>query len=119
MLSRLRSIVFPTWPRLVGRDLSGNTYYLVKDTRSSPDKRIIKYKSEFPEPETVPMVWYAWLRYARPIPPTIEEINAENQNRDEILRRAALLKEADEKLRQQEVAEKRLKQRETGENEHI
>jgi NADH:ubiquinone oxidoreductase subunit len=117
VLSRIKQYLFPTWPRRVGSDLTGNTYYLVREAKNAVDKRIIKYKGEFPEPETVPMVWHAWLRYARDTPPTIDEIHAENQKREEILRRARLLKEADDKLREQEIAERRLKQ--TGENDHV
>ena len=114
MFQRLRSFVFPTWPRCVGHDLFGNKYYLVRDSRHAVDKRIIQYKSQFPEPETVPMAWYAWLRYARPMPPTIEELHAEEKKREDVIRRAAIIKEADAKLREQEIAERRLKQRESG-----
>lgn len=119
IFSRVKHFLFPTWPRHVGSDLAGNRYFLVHEMKGSAERRIIKYKQEFPEPETVPMVWHAWLRHARDVPPTIDEIHAENQKREEIIRRAKLIKEVDDKLREQEIAERRLKQRETGETDHV
>jgi NADH:ubiquinone oxidoreductase subunit len=64
--------------------------------------------SSIAAPETVPMLWHAWLRGHREAPPTAAELQAEEERQLELQRRVAVLKAADEKLRMQEVAERRM-----------
>ncbi|KAJ5935540.1 hypothetical protein N7466_005087 [Penicillium verhagenii] len=60
---------------LVGQDLAGNTFWEFKDQLNAGRyRRIVKFdpKTHYGDVQVTPQ-WHQWLRYVRPLPPTIEE----------------------------------------------
>lgn len=55
----------------VGEDLVGNKYYLQEDGAHEA-RRIVQYANDIPDPSSIEMLWYQWLRYGRDAPPTKE-----------------------------------------------
>lgn len=84
LLQKFQSLRLP-WRRhfLVGKDLSGNTYWEFHDRGNpNPDRwrRILRpnpaLKLHHSEVK-IPPAWHQWLRHTRPDPPTIEEQQAD------------------------------------------
>ena len=113
-----RRLVFAaTKKRHVGVDLHGNDYFLHFPSPSGPPRRIIQYKDSTPNPSSVPMLWHQWLRGHRDLPPTPADIEAEEARAAALREKVGKLKDADEKLRVQELAERRMSGRtEVGED---
>jgi len=91
--------------RHVGTDKAGNNYYV--DTTTGR-RRWVEYPNEdiLGCGETVPMVWHRWLRFGGARAPSLEDEEAEERSKVELASKVARLKEADEKLRMQEIAER-------------
>ncbi|CRG87448.1 hypothetical protein PISL3812_04465 [Talaromyces islandicus] len=81
---------------VVGQDLHGNTFWEFKDALNANRlRRIVKYnnKTHLGDVKISPQ-WHQWLRYVRPVPPSIEEQQRDLVRQAQIKKLAAI---ADEK----------------------
>ena len=94
--------------RLVGTDLHGNEYYETIRQGKKPKREMIT-KIEHMEytPGLIPIEWEAWIRGKRELPPTHEELIAE-QRRVKTLKERA--RQVEEKDRKQQVLEQKTSQ---------
>ncbi|KIM86760.1 hypothetical protein PILCRDRAFT_314793 [Piloderma croceum F 1598] len=92
---------------LAGRDLQGNRFYERPSTSDDPrrTKRAIEYRSENDKWDYIggarrlPVQWSAWLTHTRQAPPTIEELQADVQRQQRVLRNASLIEANDQQER--------------------
>lgn len=91
--------------RLVGTDSAANRYYVSPPAPPPPpasQKRFVL--SPDPLSPHMPVQWSAWLRYARPHPPTAEELAAAADAAAALRARVAALEVRDEKERLRWIA---------------
>ncbi|PVU86942.1 hypothetical protein BB559_006306 [Furculomyces boomerangus] len=103
LLKGISRINFP-WKktRFVGKDYNGNLYF-EKKTSGVRSKRIVEYHEGNQgfdyDVLNLPVQWQSWMRHTRQIPPTEEEILAD-QKRIELLRqKVKMIEEREEKLK--------------------
>ncbi|KAG1753641.1 uncharacterized protein EDB91DRAFT_409925 [Suillus paluster] len=97
------SIVRRLWERIlkpsyfVGKDLEGNKYFECPNTDKGRSKRTVKYRKNedmwayVASGRRLPVQWSAWLTHTRPIPPTIEELQADLARQQRVKINAAIL----------------------------
>ncbi|KAJ5109179.1 hypothetical protein N7456_005854 [Penicillium angulare] len=71
---------------MVGQDLAGNTFWEFKDQlKAGRFRRIVKFdpKTHYGDVQVSPQ-WHQWLRYVRPIAPTLDE------QRQDLIRQAQM-----------------------------
>lgn len=93
--------------KFVGEDAKGNTYYIVQQHQDDIPRRVVDYVDEFPDSNSIPRLWYSWLRHTIEDAPTEEECLADLQVIATMAARVKMINEKDEKLRMQEMAERR------------
>jgi len=93
--------------KLVGTDVRGNTYYITKEHADDIPRRVVDYVDEFPDSNNIPRLWYSWLRHTIQHPPTEKECLADLQEIEDMKEKVRLINLKDEKLRMQEMAERR------------
>lgn len=104
MFRLLKSFVGPS-KTCVGTDKLGNKFFLVEHGQGV--KRIVEFKNgELVPISTIPTLWRSWLCHKREHPPTIQELELEELKQKQFQERIRQMKEADEKLKLQEMGER-------------
>ncbi|KAL8793608.1 MAG: hypothetical protein Q9195_003760 [Heterodermia aff. obscurata] len=78
--------------QLAGTDLAGNKYWFFRPTLNARPRRIMENNPRIPYSDIkIPPQWHQWLRYTRPDPPSLPELQYDVQRLEnlKVLARAA------------------------------
>lgn len=65
---------------VLGMDLAGNKYWFFRPTLSARPRRIMQNNPRIPYSDIdIPPQWHQWLRYTRPEPPSLPELQYDVQ----------------------------------------
>eukprot|EP01098_Paradermamoeba_levis_P005889 TRINITY_DN244_c0_g1_i1.p1 TRINITY_DN244_c0_g1~~TRINITY_DN244_c0_g1_i1.p1 ORF type:complete len:129 (-),score=35.50 TRINITY_DN244_c0_g1_i1:178-564(-) len=90
------------FPKQVGSDLSGNSYFIKIESKST--RRFVKINNETGGNNPIPVEWQSWLAWRREEPPTLDELTKSQVRLKNLKIKVKELEEADEKLKIQERA---------------
>eukprot|EP01125_Pyxidicula_operculata_P001748 TRINITY_DN1157_c1_g2_i1.p1 TRINITY_DN1157_c1_g2~~TRINITY_DN1157_c1_g2_i1.p1 ORF type:complete len:244 (-),score=74.31 TRINITY_DN1157_c1_g2_i1:462-1193(-) len=92
--------------RIVGYDKAGNKYMEVPDEREGyPPSRQVEYAQTPFDPNTVPVLWWGWLRYTTNKIPSMEDLDRFDYDQKMLKFKVAELEKADAKLRLEQMAQ--------------
>ena len=87
----------------VGEDSYGNEYFLYQPFEETPIRRFCLYKDGDTGTDTMPFLWYQWVRYQREYPPTDEELVEYDEYLEEMKQKALEVEAKDQALRSEEI----------------
>ncbi|KAI4111739.1 MAG: hypothetical protein LQ345_006679 [Seirophora villosa] len=71
-------------------DLAGNKYYYFRPSLGTRPRRILKQNPRIPYSDiAIPVQWHQWLRYTRPAPPSMQELQIDVQRKAQLKQLAA------------------------------
>lgn len=99
----LKTLNLP-WKRekYIGSDLNGNLYFQAPPIGLSyKQKRFVVWQDKRHEytPNSIDVLWSAWLRHTRSFPPTLQELRAEEVRLAELKIKVEVLNERDHLVR--------------------
>ena len=77
----------------VGKDLTGNTYYL----HEKSGRRFVKFARNEDLPSSLPVQWQSWLNKRREFPPSLEDLMEAERKQDDLQRKIKELEEKEQK----------------------
>ena len=88
-------LLSPCLTFFTGMDLAGNKYWFFRTTSNARPRRIMENNPSIPYSDIkIPPQWHQWLRYTRPDPPSIPELQHDVQRQENLKQ---LVRAADER----------------------